>query len=202
MAVPADWDFNLTNWLLYATAYVSAPTSLKYNPPVYTYIHAISKKTEFQDLKTGRIVSNFRSDRIISFYPTFIFRHQTAPGAVTPDTGYMVRIDRNYAKLYRRLNAVETKLGEGAISPILVDNTWYQFRVTWWTSYDYQNNPSLACRVERWYYGAWVTITTLYDTQNLGLDTNTNRPGVGAYNNTALADHYVLHDDTELWIPT
>jgi len=201
MAVPADWDFDYSLWDLYTPLYISAPSSLRLRCPGLASIRAICKKAGTLNMEQGRIVTYLRSPTGASFWPTVIFRHQTAPGATTPLTFYHVEFRLTAAYLCRYTNAAATNLGAFPVAISNSNNVWYKYRVTWYLSYNEQNQPTLAVHLEYWNGTAWDSKGILYDTTNQGAGSGTNRSGVGARNNHASSQLTIYHDDTEIWTP-
>lgn len=198
MAVPADWDFSATNWILDVSQYVSPPSSLRIASTGLVPIGqvALCKKADSLCLPQGRIVTYLRTSP--ACYPNIHFRNQAANGSADPLNDYNLFGTVGTFRFYRVVAGVDTTLDNWGAAWFTA-NTWHLLRLSWWTAYDTQNVKSLAMRLERFFEGEWVIDRTYYDTENLWADSDVNRVGVGSRRHPT---YYCWFDDTEIWKPS
>lgn len=185
-----DWDKPVTGWTLTTGIYVSPPSSL------YCYAtqdHAfLCRLADSLVLPAGRIVCQIYPQFLNDYWLTF--RNQATLDTEEVKDCYLISCHAtNRIDFGKRVNNVYTKLDEWVASWTL--NTWVQLRVTWWNTYDDQNNPSIAVQLEVWEADAWADKGILYDSDNLWADSEINRVGL------AIHAAGVAFDDTEIWKP-
>lgn len=186
-----DWDKPATDWKLDTDFFVSPPSSLySWNTTPQAFLCRLADSL---CLPTGRIVSWIRPQFQTAYWLTF--RNQVALGSSDLKDCYLIATS-SYTRVDfgKRVNNVYTKLDEWLMSWSLA--TWIQVRVTWWTTYDAQNQPTMAVHLEAYEGGAWVDKGTLYDSDNLWSTSTVNRLGL------AVTTGGISFDDTEIWKPT
>lgn len=185
-----DWDKLVVNWRLDTGLYISPPSSLHF----FTAGNAcfLCRLADALNLPAGRIITYLYLEWIDNYMLTF--RNQAPLDSANLSNTYLiVDINWNHIGLAKRVNDVYTLIGQ--LAWVKSYATWYRIRITWWTTYDDQNNASLAVHFEREVAGEWVSLGVLYDGDNLWHDSDTNRCG------PAVSTSYVHFDDTEIWKP-
>lgn len=171
----ADWKFYpkpysySATWLLDTSLPVSPPSSLRIDLPstaAYTPLALmVLNIPAAQNLLQGRIVTYHRMSAI----------------ALPRKIGVCYAV-KELASAWTAVDFPRT-------------TAWAKTRFTWWNSFDLQNLPKLATRIDTWDGVKWVEGAIVYVNRLTG---DENRAGVYATTgfNTALQDHY---DDTEIW---
>ena len=185
-----DWDKSTVTWELDTDLYISPPSSLNIWGSGNKCF--LCRLPDALNLPDGRVITWFH----IAWKDNFIlsFRNQATLGNANLANTYLIRdVDVSKWALAKYVNDAYTAIGEIAWTHEL--NTWYKCRLTWWTTYDAQNNPNFAVQFEVDEAGQWVSKGILYDIANLWQESGTNRCG------PATSTGYVHYDDTEIWKP-
>lgn len=183
-----DWDFENTQWILSSDTPSGTGYSLQHNGADDTDL--LCRESTTQNIGQGRLVTWFK--RIDISGCTFFFGADPALGSADLSAAdyYKVYIYQNGAIAYHFTDGVQDWTDSVVIGS--TDRTWEKFRVTWWNSYNLQNNPAIAIQIGKWSGSAWSDGAILYDTTIAHMAGNTKRVGIGL---TGLA----YYDDTEIW---
>lgn len=186
-----DWDKPAAGWELDTDNYISPPSSLYFflNAP-----HAfLCRLAGSLCLPSGRLVTYVRPFFLDDYWLTF--RNQATLGTEEVKDCYLIATDRtSRIEFGKRVNNVYTLLAEWVTTWTI--GIWQRVRVTWWTTYDDMNTPSLAVHLEVWEDEAWADKGIKYDTDNLWADSEVNRCGLASFHSG------IGWDDTEIWKPT
>lgn len=185
-----DWDKPAADWKLDTVFYISAPSSLYcwFNTPNAF----LCRLADSLILPAGRLVTYVRPQFTTDYWLTF--RNQAVLGTQEVKDCYLISTHAtNRIDFGKRVNNVYTKLAEWVAAFTL--NNWHHIRISWWTTYDDMNTPSLAVHLEIYEAGAWADKGIQYDTDNLWVDSGVNRLGLACYA-TAIS-----YDDTQVWKP-
>lgn len=188
-----DWDWSDANWNLSTLLFHSAPTSLRLEGVGLTL--NLCNLSDALCLPQGKLVTWLHWQT--GLYGIIHFRNQKAVPDVDFVNCYYVRIEVNRVRLYRRVNSVDSLLGDW--TPLVEVNTWREWTVTWWLFLEPHENPVLRIRLNgaaAGGAGAWEE--EVDDPANQWADSETNRVGLAGLA-TAFHEYF---DDTEIWKPT
>jgi len=184
-----NWDRSHIDWSLDPAFYISAPTSLKDDPPPNgLFLH---RAPAAQNLPQGRIIEWFRPGDTGRF--DIYFRNQAALGGADAQNTYRASARPNVseARFYRFDAGVRTTLVTWPWQT--TPNAWNKIRISWWNSLDDFGEDALAMLMEYQVGALWVAVGTFYDPLNSWKESAINRVGIGSYYSAA------WHDDTEIW---
>jgi len=189
----SDWDWSDSNWDLYTGQLKSPPTSLRFTGATLTL--NLCNLDDSLCLPQGKLVTWHYFDTGI--YGVIHFRNQKAAPDVDFANCYYVRLEKNHVRLYRRVNNVDTVLGDW--TPLNPEYTWRLWTVTWWLYHAPYQDPVIRIRINGAAAdaaGPWQE--QVDDPANQWAASETNRCGLAGL---ATAYHEYF-DDTEIWLPT
>ena len=189
----SDWDWSDANWELYDGMYKSAPTSLRFINTALTL--NLCNLADSICLPQGKLVTWHNAYDDVN--GILHFRNQEpAPNASFANC-YYVRLEENHISLYRRVNNVDTTLGDW--TPLNQRNTWRHWTVTWWLYHAPYQDPAIRIRINGEPAGAagpWEE--QVDDPANQWAESETNRCGLAG----VAPSRPQMFDDTEIWLPT
>lgn len=190
-----DFDFGTYGaWALTVALFISAPSALKIDVTGNKSLFAALKPAFSANIRDGQIESQLRGVFPGFSHPSFLIRWQGSYAASHIASCYAA-IFYNNACYISYFDAAGARADVGSIvgGPFASD-TWYRYRVTWWESFDLQNNPATAFMLER-YVAAWAQVgSILYDTNRRFVGSATNRSGVGSYSNNVTVGSVYIDD--------
>jgi hypothetical protein len=152
-----DWTFNNTNWELDSGNFYSATTSWRGNGAIGSSCRMLARTTvvPIAYVKEGRYEIWLRAIQQFSGgnYETwrFLFRYQDA------DNYYCVEVAWNGSvwtwQIIRRYTASETTLRTWTSAVYPPNQTWWQFRISW-----FNLGTRLIIQVDRWTGTAWTQL--------------------------------------------
>jgi len=188
-----DWKFAFPQYELSPTKYVSEPTSLA-TTPANVPRDVVCQVPAAYVLPYGRVIYSCYFEE--GSHASMTFRLQTLTALNAWQNSYMFRIVGGGQAKVRNYVAGGTVFNyDFAWTPAL--NTWHKLRCTWWLGLQGGVTPALACQLEVWEGGAWVSKGIGYDTVNRWADSNIN--AVGHYLHRTTDVQYI--DDTEIYGP-
>ncbi len=188
-----DWDFSDANWDLYTGQYKSAPTSLRFTGAALTL--NLCNLVDSICLPQGKLVTWHYFETGI--YGILHFRNQEPAPDASFTNCYYVRLEENHIRLYRRVNNVDTILGNW--TPLNEKNTGRVWTVTWWLYHAPYQDPIIRIRINGEAAGMAPPFEEqVDDPANQWAESETNRCGLAGL---ATAYHEYF-DNTEIWLPT
>lgn len=183
-----DWDHINGTAELDATKYTSSPSSLKRMGAASVMGFSLTKAAAAQSLADGMVVSQARNEGHYG-YISFVFRYQDE------DNYYFITIS-TYSNSWtlRRVEAgVPTIIGNRDTTFDVLNETWYKWRCTFWTS-----EGHIWVRLEYWDGESWIKQGDDIADVNNEWPTG-GRVGVMLWRDTEGGDLSVWFDDTEIW---
>ncbi|MBA7683869.1 hypothetical protein ES703_92255 [subsurface metagenome] len=193
-----DWDFKdgSTARSLANDYFVSAPTSLKYVwPPGYWETVVLCRIPGTLCLPQGELRTWVRTTSAFQYLCTF--RNQAALGSANVLNCYNTYLSGNRLYWHRQVAGVETFVEWTA--SFTRTNEWVHYRFVWYIGLTPGEETALCLDHYRDIAGEWVKLgETMYDTQNLWVDSEINRCGFQPFVGYTWTDWF---DDTEIWGP-
>lgn len=189
----SDWDWSDSNWKLDPDRSISPPTSLSFfNTPLTLNLCNLADSL---CLPQGKLVTYHYAYSQLN--GILHFRNQEPAPDVSFANCYHVKLEVNHIRLYRRVNNVDTLLGDW--DPYNPNNNWRLWTVTWWLYHAPYQEPALRIRIN----GAVSGETSSWQEQ---VDDPANQWAASEVNRCGLAGIAPTwaqnFDDTEIWLPT
>lgn len=188
----ADWDFNHNNHDLYATLYVSSPTSLRSKTGTND-TRFLRNTADCLAVNQGRIVTWFYRGGNHAVYLVLRCQAPVGDGNWISYRHYRVNLGANSQALHWDGAAADWT---GSQQTGIAKGAWHKVRVTWWNGRDLSDNPALVILLEKEIAGVWTQLGKWYDTNNFDDGAALNRVG-GGLGYPLLGT--MLADDTEIW---
>ncbi|MBA7569115.1 hypothetical protein ES708_10853 [subsurface metagenome] len=188
-----DWDWSDENWYLGNAPSYAKPGALQfYGTPLTLNLCNLA---DALCLPQGKLVTDNHAYNGLN--SIIHFRNQKAAPDVDFANCYYVRLQENHITLCRRVNSVDTVLGDW--TPLNQRNVWRHWTVTWWLYHAPYQEPAVRIRINGDAAGAagpWQE--QLDDPANQWAASETNRCGLAG-----VAPTYPQNfDNTEIWLPT
>lgn len=199
----SDWDFPSPTYLAIRTdQYVSAPSSLKglLCPSGSINENVWLKSALAPCVKDGRFVDWYRWNASAYMDKYILFRAQDVPPLAIPQDCYWLHLRNDYVRLYTRIAGVANEIATGHFIPDLSANTWYRFRMTFYSYLGADLVEVMRAIFEIEIAGEWVEKFNIEDSANLHKDSEVNRIGFMLRVRYATLQQWV--DDTEIWKKT
>lgn len=195
-----DWDYQADRGLGIATdQYISSPSSLKEQAVdfpgaenVWVYLKAAVR----QKIESGRFITYHRAHHDLYERLFVFFWSQAVP--INSDTldCYRIHFFRQDIKLEKVVDGISTTLETVARDYEWNIDTWYRYRVTWFTFIQADLTTALRVIVDIEQASAWVEKMTFDISDPLWLASDTKLTGFFIYGSDTSPSHI---DDTEIW---
>lgn len=196
----SDWTFKTGQGLHISTVrYISPPSSLCLSSIDGGFHNAwvLLKDALGLCIPEGRFITQIFPRHGGAALLYVYLRAQDVPTVLFPNNCYWLYIIGTTVNPYRRVNSVDTDLGQKTFTGAFLPNVWTHWRITFWNYLGTDLVTVLRITVERYQAGAWALLATINDPVNKWADSATNRIGFQFAGSDA---PYITNiDDTEIW---